>query len=53
MPFYVIDNAFGVSGAQSPEVFVAALERAAEARGAEMRADRLDERQVQGAGETR
>jgi predicted DsbA family dithiol-disulfide isomerase len=53
VPFYVIDNAFGVSGAQSPEVFVSALERAAEARAAEERTDPLVERQVQGAAETR
>jgi len=48
VPFYVIDNAFGVSGAQSPEVFVSALERAAEER-----TDPLVERQVQGAAEAR
>lgn len=34
VPFYVIDNRFGVSGAQSPETFTAALTQAAEARAA-------------------
>jgi predicted DsbA family dithiol-disulfide isomerase len=29
VPFFVIDGKYGVSGAQSPDVFVAALERAA------------------------
>lgn len=32
VPFYVIDNRFGVSGAQSPETFTGALTQAAEAR---------------------
>lgn len=33
VPFYVIDDRFGVSGAQSPKTFTAALTQAAEARG--------------------
>lgn len=32
VPFYVIDNRYGVSGAQSPEVFASALQRAAQDR---------------------
>src|SRR5450759_4693542 len=64
LPHDTIPNARrSQSGAQSPEVFVSALERAAEARAAEARAaearaaeertDPLVERQVQGAAETR
>ncbi|GAA4913592.1 putative DsbA family dithiol-disulfide isomerase [Stackebrandtia albiflava] len=33
VPFFVIDEKFGVSGAQEPQVFAAALEQAAAARG--------------------
>lgn len=32
VPFYVIDNRYGVSGAQSPEVFAAAFQRATQDR---------------------
>lgn len=32
VPFYVIDDRFGVSGAQSPEIFASALSQATEAR---------------------
>ena len=37
VPFYVIDNRFGVSGAQSPETLVSALTQAADARAADAR----------------
>ena len=32
VPFYVIDNKYAVSGAQSPEVFLSALQQAADAK---------------------
>lgn len=49
VPFYVLDGRYGVSGAQSPELFASALQRAAEDRAADgagpVAAQRAGERQ--------